>query len=356
MIRRTREAARRSAPGDDFFLPELCLPEALLAMILLAELLVLVLVLAEPMHPAFNWERLAFTSLFVQWIVLLSAAMLCRLRPLLIRLRAALAGLLACALVVALTLGCTLAADYFQLSAIDAAGEGLSRYLRHALIAAIMSALLLRYFYLQGQWRRQEKAELQARIESLQARIRPHFLFNSLNSVLSLMRGQPRQAETALENLAELYRALMADNRGLSPLARELELARAYVELEALRLGERLGVDWRVNGAPADALLPTLVLQPLLENAVIHGIEPSPAGGRIGVDIFVRGDSLDIVVRNPARAPDDGARRGNGMALGNIRERLALHFDAEARLSARRVGEEFVVQMVMPLRRGEAGT
>jgi two-component system sensor histidine kinase AlgZ len=223
---------------------------------------------------------------------------------------------------------------------------------RAALLAAGAAGTILVWL----DWRnwRLSPALADARLQALQARIRPHFLFNSLNSVLSLMRSQPRQAETALENLAELYRALMADNQRLSPLARELELARAYVELEALRLGERLGVDWRVDGAPDDALLPALVLQPLLENAVIHGIEPNPAGGRIGVDIFVRGDSLGIVVRNPVCAAEGGARRGNGMALGNIRERLALHFDAEARLSARTVGDEFVVQMVMPLRRGEA--
>jgi two-component system sensor histidine kinase AlgZ len=197
--------------------------------------------------------------------------------------------------------------------------------------------------------RRLSPALAEARLQALQARIRPHFLFNSINSVLSLMRSNPVQAETALENLAELYRVLMADNRQLSPLEREMELARAYLDLEALRLGERLQVDWRVDNAPLDALLPALVLQPLLENAVCHGIEPRPDGGRIGVDIFARNGQLNVVVRNPCHA-DAPARPGNRMALSNIRERLALHFDAEARLSAHRVGEEFVVQMVLPLK------
>jgi two-component system sensor histidine kinase AlgZ len=163
------------------------------------------------------------------------------------------------------------------------------------------------------------------------------------------MRSSPAQAETALENLAELYRVLMADNRQLSPLAREMELARAYLDLEALRLGERLQVDWRVDNAPLQALMPSLVLQPLLENAVCHGIEPQPAGGRIGVDIFARDGQLNVVVRNPCSA-DAPVRPGNRMAVSNIRERLALHFDAEARLSAHRVGDEFVVQMVLPLK------
>jgi two-component system sensor histidine kinase AlgZ len=218
---------------------------------------------------------------------------------------------------------------------------------RTLLLAGSAAGLILAWF----DWRarRLSPALAEARLQALQARIRPHFLFNSINSVLSLMRSNPVQAETALENLAELYRVLMADNQQLSPLVREMELARAYLDLEALRLGERLRVDWRVDNAPAQALLPALVLQPLLENAVCHGIEPSPRGGRIGVDIFARGGQLTVVVRNPC--PDEApARPGNRMALSNIRERLALHFDAEARLSAHRVGDEFVVQMVIPLK------
>ncbi len=218
---------------------------------------------------------------------------------------------------------------------------------RTLLLAGSAAALIL--VWLDWRARRLSPALAEARLQALQARIRPHFLFNSINSVLSLMRSNPAQAENALENLAELYRVLMADNRQLSPLGREMELARAYLDLESLRLGERLHVDWRADNAPPQALLPSLVLQPLLENAVCHGIEPRPEGGRIGVDIFARDGQLNVVVRNPCPAVAP-ARPGNRMALSNIRERLALHFDAEARLSAHRVGDEFVVQMVMPLK------
>ncbi len=227
--------------------------------------------------------------------------------------------------------------------------------LRVLLLAAALAGAIL--ILLDWRARRLSPALAEARLQALQSRIRPHFLFNSLNSVLSLMRSDPGRAETALENLAELYRMLMADNRELSTLGKELALARAYLDLEALRLGERLAVDWRVDNAPGQASMPALVLQPLLENAVCHGIEPHPEGGRIGVDIFARNDQLHVVVRNPARAEDAGAspRRGNRMALSNIRERLALHFDAEARLSAHPVGEQFVVQMVMPLRESPHG-
>ena len=219
--------------------------------------------------------------------------------------------------------------------------------LRTLLLAGAAALLIL--VWLDWRARRLSPALAEARLQALQARIRPHFLFNSINSVLSLMRSNPAQAESALENLAELYRGLMADNRQLSPLGREMELARAYLDLESLRLGDRLQVDWRVDNAPQQALLPSLVLQPLLENAVCHGIEPHPEGGRIGVDIFTRDAQLNVVVRNPSHA-DAPARPGNRMALSNIRERLSLHFDAEARLSAHRVGDEFVVQLVIPLR------
>lgn len=197
----------RPAVHDDFFIPELCEAEALFTLVLLAELLVLVLVLAEPMTPSFNWVRLALASLFVQWIVLLSAALFCRLRPLLARLPVALAGGACSLLVVLLTLGCTAVAEHYQLGGeLSRAGE-VNLYLRHALIALIMSALVLRYFYLQSQWRRQQQAELQARLESLQARIRPHFLFNSLNSIASLIGLDPLKAEHAVLDLSDLWPA-----------------------------------------------------------------------------------------------------------------------------------------------------
>ena len=223
--------------------------------------------------------------------------------------------------------------------------------LRALLLAGGMAAVVLGYF----NWRHRvlSPALAEARLQALQSRIRPHFLYNSLNTVLSLVRDSPRQAEEVLVNLADLFRVHMADNRQLSPLSRELELARAYAGLEQIRLGERLKMAWKVDNAPADALLPPLVLQPLLENAIYHGVEGSPGGGEVRVDVFARDNSLNLVLRNPARG--EGERRGgNRMALSNIRERLALHFDADARLTTHEVGGEFIVQVVMPLRRGKA--
>jgi two-component system sensor histidine kinase AlgZ len=243
---------------------------------------------------------------------------------------------------------------FFRRQYPDLADGGL---LRAMLLAGLAAGAIL--MWLDWRARRLSPALAEARLQALQARIRPHFLFNSLNSVLSLMRSDPGRAEAALENLADLYRMLMADNRQLSTLGKELALARAYIDLEILRLGDRLKVDWRVDNAPGEARLPALVLQPLLENAVCHGIEPDATGGRIGVDIFARDGQLNVVVRNPLRhAAGESrtpSRRGNRMALSNIRERLALHFDVEARLSTHPVGDEFVVQMVTPLEKSRHG-
>src|SRR5260221_13629035 len=146
-----------------------------------------------------------------------------------------------------------------------------------------VTAVTLAYFDLRT--RALSPAIAEARIQALQARIRPHFLYNSINAVLSLIRSEPRRAERALEDLADLFRVLMADNRTLAPIANEVELARQYLALEELRLGERLKVTWRIAGMPADALVPPLVLQPLVENAVYHGIEPTEAGGEIENDV-----------------------------------------------------------------------
>lgn len=334
---------RSLGPDDDFFLPELCLPEALLSMVLLAELLVLVLVLSEPMQPGFNWVRLALTSLFVQWIVLLSAALLCRLRPLLARLRAALAGTLCCAIVVGLALACTGVADYFELGGpLPRSGE-VNLYLRHGLISLIMSALLLRYFYLQSQWRRQQQAELRARIEALQARIRPHFLFNSLNSIASLVVIDPYKAEQAVLDLSDLFRASLAKPGTLVPWHDELELARRYLSIEQYRLGDRLQLDWQVDAVPDDLPIPQLTLQPLLENALIYGIQPRIEGGLVRVEAQYEDGVFQLCVSNPyEEGVEQQPSRGTHQALVNIDARLAALFGPRASLSVdRRDGRHF---------------
>lgn len=330
-------------PSDDFFLPELCAAEALLVLVLLAELLVLALVLTEPMPDGFNWPRLALTSLFVQWIVLLSAGLLCRLRPLLARWRAAYAGPLCCLLVVAMTLACTAVTDLYQLGGpLPGSGE-LSLYLRHGLISLIISAILLRYFYLQSQWRRQQQAELRARIESLQARIKPHFLFNSLNSIASLVPVDPVKAEQAVLDLSDLFRASLAKPGSLVSWGEELELSRRYLSIEQYRLGDRLQLEWDVDEVPEDLPIPLLTLQPLLENALIHGVQPRIEGGMVRVEASYRDGLFQLCVSNPYQVEEGAAKsRGTRQGLSNIDGRLTALFGPRASLSVdRRDGRHY---------------
>ena len=224
--------------------------------------------------------------------------------------------------------------------------------LRHLLIALCAYATLLAYFGLRAKALSPAIAE--SRLQALQARIRPHFLFNSLNAVLSLIRSDPRQAETALLDLADLFRVLMRDNRELVPLADEIELCRQYLGLEKLRLSDRLSVEWHLNNMPGDALVPPLMLQPLLENAVYHGIEPSSEPGVVSINIFYRGGEVHAILRNPYRADGGRHHAGNKMALANIRERLKLHFDAEGALESRVRESTYEVHIRMPYRSTKA--
>ena len=218
-------------------------------------------------------------------------------------------------------------------------------------LAALATATLLAYFRLFS--RAHSPALVEARLQALQSRIRPHFLFNSLNAILSVIRRDPRRAERALEDLADLFRTLMGDARRFVRLADEIALLERYAEIEQLRLGERLRITWELDTAPSDALMPPLVLQPLLENAVYHGVEPGTGIADVLVHIERRGNRVLARIENPLAEdapPVEGGRGGNRMALENIRERLALFFDAEARMEATRGGGRYRVELEMPYR------
>ena len=212
-------------------------------------------------------------------------------------------------------------------------------------LAALVAAALLGYLRLLAK--AYSPALVEARLQALQARIRPHFLFNSLNAVLSLIRRDPKRAERALEDLADVFRTLMSEPRQFVRLADEIALLERYAGIEQLRLGERLRITWELDTAPIDALLPPLVLQPLLENAVFHGVEPGTAAGEVLVRIERRGDRVLARIENPYVA-DQQRRVGNRMALENIRERLALFFDAEARIQTSADGRRYRVEIEMP--------
>jgi len=277
-------------------------------------------------------------SALVQPIVILSLLMLGLATPWLHRLDypTAIAFIVLLELVIA-SLVVSFTSNLFGSEAADV--------VRAMLLTAAGTGVMLGYFNLRS--RALSPAITEARLQALQARIRPHFLFNSINAVLSLVRSEPRRAETALEDMADLFRVLMADNRDLAPLENEIELCRQYLGLEQLRLGERLQLEWHVDNMPKDALVPPLVLQPLLENAVYHGIEPSIEPGVVSINIYHVRNEVHMVLRNPYRK-QGSHHSGNKMALANIRERLHLHFDAEASLKASVGDNHYEVHITLP--------
>jgi two-component system, LytTR family, sensor histidine kinase AlgZ len=209
--------------------------------------------------------------------------------------------------------------------------------------------IALSLYYLDLLQRAYSPAIAEARLQALQARIRPHFLFNSLNAVLSLIRSQPQRAETALEDMAELFRVLMADNRALVPLAQEIALCQQYLSIEKLRLDERLQCEWHMAEISAGIMIPPLILQPLVENAVYHGIEPLAEGGKIVINLHTNAQELLLRISNPLSSRPDKSG-GNKMALKNIRERLRLHYDLEARLKQYEAQGQYVVEITIPTR------
>lgn len=215
------------------------------------------------------------------------------------------------------------------------------------LLAALFGIASQHYFELRA--RAFSPALTEARLQALQARIRPHFLFNSLNGVLGVLRANPRRAEEGLEELADLFRALMQENRDLVPLADEITLCERYLNLERLRLGERLDVRWNRDPRADEALVPPLFLQPLVENAVYHGIEPGAGPGTVSITIQRRGPQVLIEIANPVLDPLRH-HAGNRMALDNIRERLMLFYDLEATLDTEQGADAYCVRIRLPFR------
>jgi len=340
---------------DDFFVPDLCAPRMVLAIVLVSELLALVLALARPDRVGFLQE-LARISLFMQWLGLTGATLLCYSRRWLARLSVPAATALVFALLMANT--AVLSEIAFQIGArLSETGFGASLFpdsrvgflLRNLGICAIVTALLLRYFFVTHEWQRHVRAEARSRITALQARIRPHFLFNSMNTIASLTRTSPKQAEEAVEDLADLFRATLKDSDSPLRLKEELELSRMYQRIEALRLGPRLSVTWDVAGLPMRAIVPSLTIQPLLENAIYHGIEPLDGGGTVAVHGRVEGSDIVISVSNPVQQNGRrGSREGNRIALENIRQRLTLAYGERGRLEIDERPDRYEVTLRFP--------
>jgi two-component system sensor histidine kinase AlgZ len=346
------------APSDthqDYYLPDFCTSRTALAIVLIVGLTSLVLAAARADPNIGFWLELSRVSLLLMWVGLTSTAALCWSRPLLRKMSAAKVSFAALALIaVVITVisalvwwaGRTDAAASVGIDTLFPAELG-EFAVRNLAIGLVVTALALRYFYVANEWQRNVEMQARARVHALQARIRPHFLFNSMNTIASLTRSDPALAESAVQDLADLFRANLSEKRNTITLAEEIEVARIYQRIEELRLGPRLRVEWNINQLPMQALVPGLLLQPLLENAIYHGVEPQPEGGAVVVKGEVSGGLITVVVRN--RVGDrQSDREGNKLALANIRERLSLMYGERALVKAGRFDEEYIVTLRFP--------
>jgi two-component system sensor histidine kinase AlgZ len=339
--------AGERVPAGEFFIPDLCATRPVFVMVLLVELMVLVYALSTSDLPSFNWDTLAIGSLFIQWVVLLSAALLCRLRRAVSGLSLPLASL--CSLLVVLVVTALSSVSAWRLLPYFDDGSGEPWWLlRNLLVATVLAGIVLRYFYLQQQLVIQKQLELQARLDSLRARIRPHFLFNTLNSIASLIVSRPEDAERAVEDLAQLLRVSLQEQHRPTSVADELRLCELYLAIEQLRLGDRLRVDWQVDAQALDQRMPSLILQPLIENAVYHGVAQLPDGGTILARVQRENAAIRVILENPVPLQSSAAG-GHHIALENIRQRLQALYGPEARLETEHTDARYRLELTYPL-------
>ncbi len=343
------------------FLPDFCNVYTLFLVILLTELLAFVFVLTPLGNHSYDWNYvktefftdLAMVSWFMQWVTLVSVGILCAIRHRLSQLGSDLiVGLFSYLVILIVTLFISEAAwrlseysfstefGYNEITSVWQTSpvwhENMTQHLlfllRNLGISAILSAIALRYFYMQAQWKREMQAHAEAQTLALQARIHPHFLFNSMNTIASLIRLDPRAAEQTVEDFADLFRAALSETKRLITLGDEVALCHQYLRIETLRFQQRLQVHWDVDKIPTDALLPPLCLQPLLENAIYHGIQSLPLGGNIDIQGHYDGKWIQLKITNPIATDLPVTHQGHQIAQQNIRKRLQAYYGTQASL------------------------
>ena len=346
-----------SAPSDSdhkatqAYLPDFCAAGTVFVVVLIAELVAILLTLAAHDTPGLFFIELARNSLFILWLAILSSAVMCLFRE---RLESAGKTRAFVLSFLILELLCLLLAELsYQLSLffpdfVTIRDSHFVFVFRIVAISSIVIALSMRYLYVSSEWRRSIVLEAQARISALQALIRPHFLFNSMNTIASLTRTDPQQAEEAVEDLSDLLRANLGGSGNRTTLKEELEVAAIYQRIEKLRLGDRLVVRWDVAQLPMRALIPSLVIQPILENAIYHGIELLPDGGEVKVAGKRDGEFLEISISNPVAEGEKRATGGNKMALANIRQRFELAYGSRATVELEDGGSSYAVKLRFP--------
>ena len=338
---------------QNYFLPDFCGVRMVFVVVLIAELLAIMITLASPVYLSDFTSDLALNSLFIQWIALTSVAILCICQPFFKTLGNNWVATLSYFLVLLVTFIVTEITWWLMNQWPEITGSpSLSHYaflLRCMGISSIVSALALRYLYVQFQWRHNIESEISSRIQALQSRIRPHFLFNCMNTIASLTRKNPGLAEEAIEDLADLFRVSIKDAKKLSTLNEELTLCRRYLRIETHRLGKRLHINWDVDELPGNALLPALTLQPLLENAIYHGIENLPDGGTININGEYKGNKIIINIDNPLQpSTHSDVHEGNKLAQENVEQRISACFGGKGGLHTTIINNRYRAQVVVP--------
>ncbi|HED34086.1 MAG TPA: sensor histidine kinase [Gammaproteobacteria bacterium] len=334
------------------FIPNFCDVAVVFMLVLLVELLAILLALASPSRLGF-WDRLALISLFAQWIALVNAALLCGLKEWLNRQSVVVCSLSSFSIMCLVTLAFSALVLYFgEPLGLMSFSKNIEAYyflFRNFAISGIIYAVLLRYFYVQHQWRSNLEAQSIAQIQALKARIRPHFLFNSMNTIACLVHIDADKAEKAVEDLSDLFRASLQEGTGHT-LRQEVALTGSYLDIEFLRLDDRLQVEWQLDENAMEVEVPTLCLQPLAENAIYHGIEPIDTGGKIKISAQLENNRLCLSVSNPVSEQSSMSRHeGNHMAQANIKTRLMLMYADEAEFSIKAESNMYTVLIGIPL-------
>jgi two-component system, LytTR family, sensor histidine kinase AlgZ len=333
------------------YLPDYCKGENILRLILVLELVAIVFALSSYTGSGRLFFDIALISMMVQWVGLGSAGLLCMIRRINVEIGNTLITVMSLLAVSLMTLIMSLISyrlnSWFHFGLFNNSSEWVVLF-RHITIAVVLQGMALRYFYIQYHSQKMLRTESRARLQALQARIRPHFLFNSLNTIASLTYDQPERAERAIEGLAELFRASLNADSSIT-LQQEIDFTQEYIDLESLRLDDRLRVSWDIKADVETIKLPALTLQPLVENAIYHGIEPLPSGGEVSILIF-QDKELNIQISNPLNPKQQQHAKGNKMALDNIRERLDLAFLGQAKIEHLVENDLYKVMITIPLK------
>ncbi len=350
-------SSKSGEPGSQAYLPDFCAASTVFVVVVVGALVAIVLTLAGTAGSGRFLFELSKTALFVLWLSLLGCAVMCSLRS---RLEGAgKTRAFVNSFLILLAMCLLLAEIAYQLTRVFAHSviihDSHAGFLfRTFTVSAIVIALGMRYLYVSSEWRRSIVLEAQARISALQALIRPHFLFNSMNTIASLTRTDPSQAEEAVQDLSDLLRANLNSEKNRTSLKQELETAEIYQRIENLRLGDRLRVRWDVGELPMHALIPSLTIQPLLENAIYHGIEQLPDGGEVAVSGRRDGKQLLISVSNPVAPGTSRSTHGNKMAMSNIRQRFELAYGSRGSVSVSDEDARYTVTLRFPLEEARA--